>query len=106
MQEYATELADLEAVETTLKICGPDVRRAVETVYFYKPYAELEWGQIKERVHYAEIHMPASERQVYRWLRVARIIFAEERGLRIKDVDKRKIEKIKKLSVTGGNFMV
>lgn len=106
MQERVTELADLEAVETTLKICGPDVRRAVEMVYFYKPYEALEWGDIKDRVHYAEIHIPASESTIYRWLKIARILFAEERGLRVKDTDKRKIEKIKKLTVTGGNFMV
>lgn len=97
MREYTAEIADLEAAETVLKICGRDIRRAVEIVYLDKPFRDLEWGDIKERVHYAELTVPASERQIYYWLKKARYLFAEERGLRLKDVDKRKIEKMKTL---------
>ena len=85
LKEKAAEIADLEAVEMVLRICERDVRRAVEYVYLDKPYKDLEWGDIKNRVHYAEIHIPASERQIYYWLKKARYLFAEERGLRIKD---------------------
>lgn len=85
MKEHIAEIADLDSVEKVLRICERDVRRAVELVYLDKPFRDLEWGELKERVHYAEIHIPASERQIYRWLRKARMLFAEERGLRIKD---------------------
>ena len=84
MKEKHAEIADLDAVEFVLRVADRDVRRAVELVYLDRPHDELEWGDIKERVHYAEIHIPASERQVYRWLKEARMMFAEERGLRSK----------------------
>lgn len=90
MREHMAEIADLDAVETVLKICDGYVRRTVEMVYFFKPYEELERGDIKKQVHYAEIYIPASERQVYYWLKKARGIFAEERGLRVKN----KIKKV------------
>lgn len=97
LAEKFAEIADLEAVEKVLDICErhyPEVRQAVEIVYLDKPFQDLEWGDIKKRVHYAEIHMPASERQVYRWLKKARMLFAEERGLRLwgdpKKVESRK----------------
>lgn len=83
MREHYAEIADLDAVGTALKILDRDVRQAVEMVYFFKPYEDLEWGDIKDRVHYAELHMPASESSIYRWLAKARRVFAEERGLRV-----------------------
>ncbi len=90
MREHMAEIADLEAVENVLRICGHDVRQAVEMVYLAKPYEELEWGEIKQRVHYAEIHIPASQATIYRWLARARRMFAEERGLRLKNKKKEK----------------
>ncbi len=89
MREHMAEIADLEAVEVVMKVCDTDVRQAVEMVYFYKPYESIEWGDIKQRVHYAEIHMPAGERSIYRWLAEARKIFAEERGLRLNKKNKK-----------------
>lgn len=89
MREHFAEIADLEAVETVLSICDqfyPDIKRAVEYVYLDSPFEEMEWGDIKQRVHYAEIHMPASERNIYYWLKRARMIFAEQRGLRMKSL--------------------
>jgi hypothetical protein len=94
IQEYAAELEDLEAVEKVLMICDSDVRKAVEMVYFFKPYEELEWGNIKKQVYYAEINIPASERQVYYWLKKARCMFAEERGLRLKNKIKKVCSKV------------
>ena len=88
MEEKAAELADLEAVERTMHIltgitAGKEIRQAIEYVYFYDCWKDLQRGDIEARVHYAELHIPASRRQIYRWLKRARMIFAEERGLRI-----------------------
>lgn len=89
LKEKYAEIADLEAVEMVLQVCRryyPEVHKAVELVYFQQPDKELEWGDIKQRVSQAEAKIPASERQVYYWLRKARMLFAEERGLRTKEV--------------------
>ena len=86
LAEKFAEIADLEAVEKVLEICErhyPEVYKAVTEVYLWKPFEDLEWGDIKRRVHHAEIHIPASERQIYYWLKKARALFAEERGLRL-----------------------
>ena len=87
IEEHAAELADLEAVDKTLNILayitsGREMRQAVEHVYFKDCWRDLQRGDIKTRVHFAEINIPASERQIYRWLKRVRDIFAEERGLR------------------------
>ena len=84
MREYAAEIADLDAAEKVLRICGPDINKALNYVYFDEPDKELQWGDIKRRVHQAEIYIPASESSIYRWLKKARKMFAEERGLRTK----------------------
>lgn len=87
MREYAAELADLEAAERALenlRVTGYfDVVKAVKMVYLEAPHKELERGDIKKRVHHAELHIPASESTIYRWLAKARRMFAEERGLRV-----------------------
>lgn len=84
---HYAELADLKAVEKVfamldMSVNGKYIRQAVEIVYmkdWNKPIAKRD---ISNRVRYAEIHIPASEPQIYRWLRWARKTFAEERGLR------------------------
>src|SRR5690554_1772112 len=86
IRERHAEIADLDAAEKIIDLCQrhyPDIYRAVEMVYLQSPQRELEWGGIKERVHHAELTIPASESTVYRYLRKARLLFAEERGLRI-----------------------
>ena len=88
LAERAAELADLDAVDKTLHIistlgAGKEMLQAVEMVYFEKCWAEMQRGDIQDRVHKAELTIPASERQIYRWLKQARIIFAKERGLRL-----------------------
>lgn len=83
LRSRAAEFADIEAVEKTLLILGRDENKAVEFVYFKDCWKELEKGDIEARVHSAEIRIPASYAQIYRWLAKARKIFAQERGLRI-----------------------
>ena len=58
MTQMQAEFEDILAVERTLAQVNRHIKKAVE------------------------IEMPASERSIYYWLRKARIIFAEERGLR------------------------
>ena len=84
-----SEIADLEAVEETLEILGRmEIGRfiieAVEIVYWTDLHIPInQQGLIQERVHKASLHIPASERTVYRYLFKARTIFAFERGLRL-----------------------
>ena len=97
LKEKYAEIDDLTAVEMVLKVCElhyPEVYKAVEMVYLDKPFQDLEWGDIKRRVHYAETQIPASERQVYRWLWKARALFAEERGLRLWGDPKKDMKKM------------
>lgn len=82
--EMQAEFLDILAVERTLMQLDEAQRKAVEIVYFTKPDQELEKGEISRRVHQAEMEIPASERNIYLWLRRVRRIFAKERGLRIK----------------------
>ena len=84
LREKAAEIADIDAAQMVMNVCEREVRMAVEMVYLDKPYEQLEWGDIKMRVHKASLMIPASERNVYRYLRRARMVFAEERGLRRK----------------------
>ncbi len=88
VMDVAAELADLEAVEKTIyniehMRCGNDIMKALTMVYMAEPDKDIEKGQIQERVHQAELFIPASEKTVYRWLSMARRMLAEERGLRI-----------------------
>ena len=71
---------DLEAVEDTLTELRLDLNfeaiKAIEQVYFAD-------GDIQGKVHKASLEIPASEGMIYYWLRKAREIFAENRGLRV-----------------------
>ena len=86
MEIKRAEFEDIEAVDKVLHIldtsCQNEIKKAIEYVYFKNSWVELKKGDIEQRVHYAEINIPASRRQIYRWLKKARILFAEERGLR------------------------
>ena len=88
LESRESEFSDIEAVGKALQLfefChnGNYIRQSIEYVYFKDCWKDLEKGDIQERVHYAEIHIPASERQIYYWLKKARDTFAEERGLRL-----------------------
>jgi hypothetical protein len=87
IESRKSEFEDIDAVEKTLgmlEMCrdGSYIIKAIEYVYFADCWKDLEKGSISDRVHHAEIFIPASERQIYRWLAKARMTFAEERGLR------------------------
>lgn len=81
------ELADIEAVDKVLHaldVCGHRaIIQAIEYVYFTDCWRDIERGDISSRVHHAELHIPASERQIYYWLAKARRMVAVERGLRL-----------------------
>lgn len=82
-----SELADLDAVDKVLAglmLSGNEnTIKAITCVYFRDCWKDLGKGDIEARVNFAEIHIPASRAQVYRWLRTARREFAKERGLRV-----------------------
>jgi hypothetical protein len=88
-QEYYAEIEDVKAVERTLFLIskdpnGEDIKRCIEEVYFKdsdKPF--LEKGDIQARVDSLAEKAYLCERQIYRNLAKARLIFASERGLRI-----------------------
>ncbi len=76
------EFLDIIAVEKTMRQLNKYQRQAVEIVYFVEADKELTRNDISQRVHKAELTIPAEERTIYRWLSRARKIFARERGLR------------------------
>lgn len=87
VNEKLAEIKDMEAVELTVaelrvKPQGRAIVQAIEIIYFKDADKELKKGDIHSRVHTAEIYIPASQNTVYRWLREARRLFAEKRGLR------------------------
>ena len=87
IESRAAELADIEAVEKVLSILsklsqGEYIKKSIELVYFKDCWKEITWGTITDRITKAETEIPASRAQIYRWLRKARELFAEERGLR------------------------
>lgn len=75
--------ADIAAVEKTLTLlsrCGdPDRLKAVEAVYISKSGNSRR--NVAMRVRAISREIPVAERTVYRWLKEARTIFAEFRGL-------------------------
>lgn len=86
VNQKIAEIADLEAVEKTLKALekmDSGMLKAVKLIYMQQPNKDINWGEITDRVHQAELSIPASEQTIYRWLSKARRIFAEERGLRV-----------------------
>ncbi len=80
-------IADLEAAEYAVAALearyGYAARRALYMVYMAYADRELAKGEISERIHRAELEIPASEKTLYRWLAYARRCFAEKRGLRL-----------------------
>ena len=80
-------IADLEAAEYAVAALearyGYAARRALYIVYMAYADRELVKGEISDRIHRAELEIPASEKTLYRWLAYARRCFAEKRGLRL-----------------------
>ena len=84
----AALIADLMAVAECLRILRVEnegyVADAVCAVYFASPGVPLQKGDIGARVSSFARACPASEREVYRWLKRARVRFAAVRGLRVR----------------------
>ena len=83
IQQKLSEIYDMEAVEDVVKILeseNKDKLKALKIVYL-RP-EKIERGDIQKRVIKAENEIPAGQNTVYRYLREARYIFAELRGLR------------------------
>lgn len=75
----------------TLNKSGKDyIIKAIEQIYFVSPNKCLSSKKIGERVKRFAFMCPASERSVYRWLKIAREIFAQERGLNLTIANARK----------------
>lgn len=81
--ESTALLADIAAVEKTLNLLGrcgdPDRLKAVEAVYISDSGSTRR--DIGDRVRAVSQKIPAAERTIFRWLREARTVFAEFRGL-------------------------
>lgn len=80
--------ADVAAVQRTLRHFEADGRKgivdAVRAVYFVAPGADIGKGDISTRVEQFAADSYTSVATTYRWLRLARLRFAKERGLRVK----------------------
>jgi hypothetical protein len=88
LREHAAVIADLQAVEMVfhaLDYChnGKYIRRSIEVVYMTDCCKPIKRGDIMDRVHNLEINIPTSTAQIFKWLKKARMNFAEERGLRV-----------------------
>jgi len=87
VKDAEAELKDMDAVEFALealeKLRGRAAIKAIQMVYLKDPNRDIQKGEIEDRVHEAEISIPASERTIYRYLSLARRLFAEKRGLRM-----------------------
>lgn len=93
IDKRSAELCDIMACEETFAVLDENrkyISNAVREVYMIDPAREVRSGELSARVRrYARI-VPASERQVYRWLSQARKLFCAFRGLRIDDDAERK----------------
>lgn len=90
----ALQLDLLAVIDTlnTLTSSGKDyIRQAVCAIYFVAPTAPLQKGEINFRVTKFAINNYTDERTVFRWLKEARLLCADYRGLNIgtdKDVSR------------------
>lgn len=82
-------LDDIAAVEKTIHALEKRgkgyVIRAIEEIYFVHPSTSVSHKDITERVRRFSLIYPADIATVYRWLKEARSLCAEFRGLRVSD---------------------
>lgn len=87
VERRTPELLDILAVESTIELLRRyekyEIVKCIENVYFPEPKRPLKSNEISARVNSAALSIPCSDRQVYRLLKQARMLFAAERGLRI-----------------------
>ena len=83
VSENTALFADIAAVEKTLSLlsrCGdPDRLKAVRAVYISDKGSTRK--DIALRIRSVSRNIPATERTIYRWLKEARTVFVEFRGL-------------------------
>lgn len=87
LAETEGTIRDLEAVERAMERIGrmrggTCILRAVREVYEAAPEDELGRGEIQRWVERLSMELPAGRSSIFRWLAIARRVFAEERGLR------------------------
>ena len=84
-EENYGRIMDIEAVNGTLSILEKsgrqDIIKAVNEIYFAEPEKPLVKKNITERAQAFAISLPADIRTVFRYLALARKLFAELRGL-------------------------
>lgn len=87
LEKHAPILLDILAVEKTMELLKSGgkghIARAVEEVYFTDPSRTTRRGDISARVRRHSLDAFVSERNVYSWLKEARLLFASVRGLRL-----------------------
>lgn len=90
----ALQLDLLAVIDTLDALTSSDkdyIRQAVSAVYFVAPTAALHKGEINLRVTKFAVSNYTDERTVFRWLKEARLLCADYRGLNIgtdKDVSR------------------
>lgn len=86
LDDARATILDLEsaefALETLEKMRGRVAIKAVKAVYMITPERPIGRGEIHQRVEIASTELSADPRTIYRWLSLARSLFAEHRGLR------------------------
>ena len=87
VQQAIAAVRDLEAAEFALyaveRMRCRGAADAVRMVYMECPFEDIARGEIGRRTAKACVQIPAGEKTVYRWLALARDLFAEKRGLRV-----------------------
>lgn len=87
LYDASASIRDLDAAEWAItvieKMRGLEAAKALRQVYMADAHDELMRGDIARRTAMASIEIPASEATIYRWLALARQLFAEKRGLRL-----------------------
>ena len=79
-------LCDILACEKCFELLREDKKYicdAIKDIYMHEPWRTARRNEIARRVLRFSIDNAVSERQVYRWLKNARDLFAGLRGLRI-----------------------
>lgn len=86
-------LTDIAAAEATFKLLAAggrnEIVNAVKAIYCAAPLLSFHRGTITHRVIRFAATCPASESQIYRWLKYARLLCAALRGLSISDHDRK-----------------
>jgi len=88
IDERKAILEDLEAADRAMDLiaqrsAGGDILKALRIVYMEEPDRPLRRGEVNARAQAAAEGLYVNVATIYRWLRLARMLFAQERGLRL-----------------------